>query len=84
MGERMELARERIFGLSDEITETLPGDWQDFFLKGISFAKLVTEIYESDDPAFYKEVNKKLYEDILPENYVHRVVYMYNIKIIFP
>ena len=69
MGERMELARERIFGLSDEITETLPGDWQDFFLKGISFAKLVTEIYESDDPAFYKEVNKKLYEDILPENY---------------
>ncbi len=69
MEERMELARERIFELEGEIEKTLPEGWREFFLSSVSLAKLLLKVYENDDPALYKELNKKLYEDILPENY---------------
>ncbi len=69
MEERLILARERLLELTEECKQTLPGDWQDFFQKGIKFANLLIKVYDNDDTAFYKEVNKELYEDILPGNY---------------
>ena len=69
MEERMQLAFERINELEEEIKGALNGAWQDFFLKQVSFATLLIKLYESSDAGFYKEINKKLYEDILPENY---------------
>ena len=69
MEERLELARERFAELEEEIGKTLPGDWQDFFLKSTVFSKLLLKVYESSDVSFFKEINKSLYEDILPGNY---------------
>ena len=69
MEERLELARERFAELGEECKNTLPGDWQDFFLKSISFAWLLIQVYDSDDCSLYREINRSLYEDILPENY---------------
>ncbi len=69
MEERMQLAFERIAGLEEEIRSALDGNWQDYFLKEVSFASLLIKLYESSDAGFYREINKKLYEDILPENY---------------
>ncbi len=71
MEERFELARERIAELAEEIKETLPGDWQDFFLAQTGFAALLIRVYENEDASFLKEVNGRLYEDILPGNYEH-------------
>ena len=69
MEERLELARERFAELEEEIGKTLPGDWQDFFLKSTVFSKLLLKVYESSDIGFFKEINKSLYSDILPGNY---------------
>ena len=69
MEERLELARERFAELEEEIRKTLPGDWQDFFLRSTSFANLLIKVYENSGTGFFKEINKALFEDILPENY---------------
>ncbi|MBR5422018.1 MAG: aminopeptidase [Lachnospiraceae bacterium] len=66
MKERMELALSRLAEIKTE--KELPGDWQDFFVRGARFLLFLNEILESSgepDP----EWNGRLYEDILPDNY---------------
>ncbi len=66
MKERMELALGRLKEITEEKPE-LPGDWQDFFVAQCRFLLLLKEA--GDEQAWDGVKNRRLYEDILPENY---------------
>ncbi len=71
--ERYELAKERLSEIKEETD--VPKLYRDFFLKEAEFLSCLfsrrEELLETEEESLdkLKEVNKKLYEDIMPENY---------------
>ncbi|MBO6299059.1 MAG: aminopeptidase [Lachnospiraceae bacterium] len=83
MEERLELVESRLRELIGELSgpkengnneKTLPGDWRDFFVVQSNLLLAVLEVMrvsatQQVSAAQYREWNRRLYEDILPEHY---------------
>ena len=69
--ERFELSRDRILEIPGE--EQVPVPYRDFFRQGAEFLALacgqLEEKKKEHSPEEWKEINHRLYEELLPENY---------------